>query len=62
MNLVSNAAEAMPDGGRIRIATDTRYIDKSLKGYDTVKEGDYATLKVSDDGVGISIRGFRQNF
>jgi len=54
MNLVSNAAEAMPNGGRIRIATDTRYIDKSLKGYDTFKEGEYARLKVSDNGVGIS--------
>jgi len=54
MNLVSNAAEAMPHGGRIRIATDTRYIDKSLKGYDAVKEGEYARLKVSDNGVGIS--------
>jgi signal transduction histidine kinase len=54
MNLVSNAAEAMLNGGRIRIVTETRYIDKSLKGYDTVKEGDYVTLKVSDDGIGIS--------
>ena len=54
MNIVSNAAEAMPTGGRIRIATEARYIDKSLKGYDTVEEGDYVTLKVSDDGIGIS--------
>jgi CheY-like chemotaxis protein len=54
MNLVSNAAEAMLNGGHIRIVTETRYIDKSLKGYDTVKEGDYVTLKVSDDGIGIS--------
>ena len=54
MNIVSNAAEAMPTGGRIRIATEARYIDKSRKGYDTVEEGDYVTLKVSDDGIGIS--------
>ncbi len=54
MNLVSNAAEAMPSGGRIRIVTETRYIDKSLKAYDTVEEGDYVTLQVLDDGVGIS--------
>ena len=54
MNLVSNAAEAMPDGGRIRIVTESCYIDRSLKSYDTIKEGDYVTLKVSDDGVGIS--------
>jgi signal transduction histidine kinase len=54
MNIVSNAAEAMPNGGRIRIVTEARYIDKSLKGYDTVEEGEYVTLKVLDDGVGIS--------
>ena len=54
MNLVSNAAEAMPDGGRICIATDTCYIDQSLKGCDTVKEGDYVRLTIADNGVGIS--------
>jgi len=54
MNLVSNAAEAMPHGGCVRIVTEACYIDKSLRGYDTVEEGDYVTLKVSDDGIGIS--------
>jgi CheY-like chemotaxis protein len=54
MNLVSNAAEAMPDGGPIRITTETCYIDKSQRGYDTVEEGEYVWLRVSDSGVGIS--------
>ena len=54
MNLVTNAAEAMPGGGRISIVTATRYIDKYLKAYDTVDEGEYVTLQVSDEGVGIS--------
>ena len=53
MNLISNAAEAMPNGGKIIISTDNRYIDKYLKGYDTVNEGDYATLTVTDSGIGI---------
>ena len=53
MNLVSNAAEAMPDGGRIRIVTDTCYIDQSLNVYDKVEEGEYAILQVIDEGVGI---------
>jgi len=54
MNLVSNAAEAMPGGGRIIISTENRYIDTPVRGYDEVKEGDYATLTISDTGVGIS--------
>ena len=54
MNMISNAAEAMPNGGKIIIATENRYIDKSIKGYDAVDEGDYATLTVADTGIGIS--------
>ena len=53
MNLVSNAAEAMPDGGTIRIATRNTYVDQPIKGYDHVAEGDYAVVEVSDAGVGI---------
>jgi CheY-like chemotaxis protein len=53
MNLVSNAAEAMPDGGTIRISTRNTYVDQPIKGYDQVGEGDYAVVEVSDAGVGI---------
>ncbi|MBN1848942.1 MAG: PAS domain S-box protein [Deltaproteobacteria bacterium] len=54
MNLISNAAEAMPDGGVLRIQTENRYVDKPITGYDHVEEGDYVVLIVSDDGIGIS--------
>ena len=54
MNLVSNAAEAMPDGGIILIATEEIYIDFKIRGHDDVKEGEYLKLTVSDTGEGIA--------
>ena len=54
MNLVSNAAEAMPTGGKIKITTENKYIDRSMNGYEAVEEGDYVTLRISDTGIGIS--------
>ena len=54
MNLVSNAAEAMVDGGRLHLGTENRYLDQPIKGYDGIKEGDYVVLTVSDSGVGIA--------
>jgi PAS domain S-box-containing protein len=54
MNLVTNAAEAMSEGGRIRIRTENVYIDRSSKAYDDVSEGEYVALAVSDSGIGIS--------
>ena len=53
MNLVSNATEAMIHAGKILISTENRYIDRPIRGYDDVKEGDYVTLTVSDTGIGI---------
>lgn len=54
MNLVSNAAEAIPHKGNVVISTVNRYIDTPIKGYDEVEVGDYVTLTVSDNGTGIS--------
>ncbi len=54
MNLVSNAAEAQPDGGKILIKTENIYVDKAIHGYEKIKEGDYVLLTVSDMGMGIS--------
>jgi PAS domain S-box-containing protein len=55
MNLISNAAEAMPEGGTISVSTENRYIDSPIRGYDDVKEGNYVTLIVSDTGIGIPL-------
>lgn len=53
MNLVSNAAEAMPKGGNISISTANRYIDRPVSGYESVEEGDYVIFTISDTGTGI---------
>ena len=54
MNLVFNAAEAMPEGGNLIVTTENRYIDRPISGYDNAKEGDYVLLTISDTGIGIS--------
>ncbi len=53
-NLLSNAFEALPEGGEVKIATDHRYIDREISGFDTVNEGEYVILSVEDNGIGIS--------
>ena len=46
MNLVSNAAESMPHGGRTLITTKNHYVDASIRGYEEVAEGEYVVLSV----------------
>ncbi|MDQ5986521.1 MAG: Sensor histidine kinase RcsC [Syntrophus sp. SKADARSKE-3] len=52
-NLVSNACEAMAQGGCVSIRTTNQYLDKPIHGYDNIREGDYVVLSVSDTGEGI---------
>jgi PAS domain S-box-containing protein len=62
MNLVSNAAEAMPEGGLVTITTSNQYLDRPVKGYDEVSPGDYVVLAVSDSGEGISANDIKHIF
>jgi len=62
MNLVSNAAEAMPNGGSILISTNNRYIDRPVQGYDKIEEGEYVILTMSDTGLGMSAEEMERIF
>ena len=48
MNLVSNAAEAQPDGEKAMISSKNRYVDGPIQGYGVVEAGHYAVLGVKD--------------
>ena len=54
MNLVSNAAEAMTDGGEIVISTKSVYIEQPIGNYEKVNEGEYILLSIADTGSGMS--------
>ncbi len=54
MNLASNAAEAIPGEGVVRISTEVRYLDRPVSTYEDINEGDYVVLAVSDSGEGIT--------
>jgi PAS domain S-box-containing protein len=62
MNLVSNAAEAMNNGGTISVSTQNRSVQGHLKGFETIEEGEYATLTVSDTGIGIAATDMEKIF
>jgi signal transduction histidine kinase/ActR/RegA family two-component response regulator len=53
MNLVSNAAEAMPEDGTIWISARNKYVEKLNTLFGEVPEGDYAVVEIEDTGVGI---------
>ena len=55
MNLCLNARDAMPDGGRLAIATEMQDLDEAYARYNAgVAPGRYAVLSVSDTGMGMS--------
>ncbi len=53
MNLVLNAFEAMPYGGRLGITTHCVSLERPILGYDYIEAKDYVVFQVSDTGVGV---------
>jgi two-component system cell cycle sensor histidine kinase/response regulator CckA len=64
VNLVLNACDAMPDGGRLDIATSSTIIDEDLDAtpYGELASDTYAVLTVSDNGLGMSEKVQEQIF
>ncbi len=54
MNLVVNARDAMPNGGTVRVETDVKTHNRAIEREGAIIPiGDYVTIKISDEGVGI---------
>jgi PAS domain S-box-containing protein len=53
MNIIVNARDAMPDGGKLTIETSVEQCDEYVASYDEVKRGRYVMVAVSDAGMGM---------
>jgi PAS domain S-box-containing protein len=55
MNMVINARDAMPDGGKLTLETSNVLLDgESVGRYPELKPGDYVMLAITDTGTGMS--------
>ena len=54
LNLCINARDAMPDGGRLVIETANRSLDEQSARSNDMQPGQYVSICVSDDGIGMT--------
>ena len=55
LNLVINARDSMPDGGRITVELANAEVDETAKSFfGSVEQRPYALLRVSDTGVSMA--------
>ncbi len=62
MKLVSNVAEAMPNGGRITITSRNLNLDASVIEGADVQTREYILFEISDNGMGISNDNLKKIF
>jgi signal transduction histidine kinase len=62
INLVANAAEAMPADNNITIELYRRELNESFTGYESIPSGDYIVLSVVDRGDGIDPKDLEHIF
>jgi two-component system, cell cycle sensor histidine kinase and response regulator CckA len=61
-NLATNARDAMPDGGRLRIGVDELTLDASAAGPLGLSPGDHVQITVEDEGCGMDEATVRRAF
>jgi DNA-binding LacI/PurR family transcriptional regulator/signal transduction histidine kinase/ActR/RegA family two-component response regulator len=61
-NLIRNAVEAFPGNGEVVVKSAKVDVHEPRAGYEVIPAGEYATLSVSDDGVGIEPHELGQVF
>ncbi|USI73522.1 PAS domain S-box protein [Sphingomonas morindae] len=62
LNLCINARDAMPDGGKIKIATDNAVVDERLGRELDLEPGQYVRVGVADTGTGMSVDTIRRAY
>lgn len=54
LNVITNACEAMPDGGRLTVTTRKQYLDENyVHSYPGITMGNYIHIEISDTGCGM---------
>ena len=65
INLVTNARDAMPDGGMLTISTSSEAIDPLIAaqhGYGDLEANQFAVMKIADNGMGMDEKTQRRIF